>query len=85
MTVRHMTRAAIAATVIGLAACSANPPYNSTGSNTPSSGAVYYGHVESIETVPGTARSGPGIGAIVGGIAGNQVGQGRSNRRGRGR
>src|SRR5690606_6725216 len=51
--------------------------------NPPHQEVVRYGYVESVETVSADQRSGPGVGAIggaiAGGVLGNQVGSGSGN------
>ena len=74
----------VATATLGLAACATpNDPYRTTYPSAPSYPAqelTRYGYVESIESVAGESRSGPGIGAIggaiAGGVLGNQVGHG---------
>jgi outer membrane lipoprotein SlyB len=78
-----------AVAVLGLAGCATNDPYRTTSPgettypNAPIQEVARYGYVESIDTVTPERRSGPGVGAIggavAGGVLGHQVGSGSGN------
>ena len=88
MTYGKRTGLAIAAAALGLAACTTEPRHDAQYPGSYPSAqypaqpdyVARYGYVESVEVVPGDSRSGPGIGAIggaiAGGVLGNQVGHG---------
>ena len=84
-------KALVAAATLALAGCAAPPPYDHTTQHPPgtypsthpsSYPAAYsgYGYVDSVEVIPATGTTGPGIGAVggavVGGVLGNQIGSG---------
>jgi len=87
MSFTNKTCILVAAAAIGLASCAtSNDPYRTTSPTYPTypgypaQELARYGYVESIETVAGERREGPGIGAVggavAGGVLGSQVGHG---------
>ena len=93
MSFRKSVGVLAAAAVVGLAGCASSDPYQTSYPGGPSYPAypnnpnnpdvARYGYVESVETVTHERRSGPGVGAIggaiAGGVLGNQVGSGSGN------
>ena len=93
MTQRNRILFAAAAAALGLAACTTPYPQDPSYPQAqypagqyptypayPQAQVARYGYVEAVEVVQGEQRSGPGIGAIggaiAGGVLGNQVGSG---------
>ena len=94
MSYRKSMSILVAAAALGVAGCATQDPYQTSspgGASYPSYPAyppvqqdvARYGYVESVETVAAEPRSGPGVGAIggaiAGGVLGHQVGSGSGN------
>jgi outer membrane lipoprotein SlyB len=89
MSYRKGTSIIVTAAILGFAGCAVDDPYRTTypgGASYPTypnHEVARYGYVESVETSTPERRTGPGIGAIggaiAGGILGHQVGSGSGN------